>query len=109
MVFIEFFGVMLMFAFLMTIVFMPAALIIADFRHFVKKKEAPVFESVAFLTGGAYMFLGLVCWNILGYQDFFGSHMIFIIVFAICGLFSYHKLKSEIHIFNLMSKKVLTF
>lgn len=93
MVVIEFFGVLLMFAFLMTSVFMPAALIIADFRHFVKKKEAPVFELVAFLTGGAYMFLGLVCWDMLGYQEFFDRHMIFIIVFAICGLFSYHKLK----------------
>lgn len=103
----EFLGVLFMFAFLMTIVLLPAALIIADFKHFVKKKESPVFESVAFLTGGAYMFLGMVCWNILGYQDFFDSHMIFIIVFAICGLFSYHKLKFKRRGYPHSVKKVL--
>ncbi len=91
--FAEFFGVLLMFAFLVTIALMPLALIIADFRHFVKKKEAPIFELVAFMTGGVYMFLGLVCWDMLGYPDFFSSHMIVIIVFAICGLSAYHKLK----------------
>lgn len=93
MVFIEFFGVLLMFAFLMTIVFMPAALIIADFRHFVKKKEAPVFELVAFLTGGAYMFLGLVCWNMLGYREFYSNHLVVITVLSLCGFSAYHKLK----------------
>lgn len=91
--FIEFFGILLMFAFLATIVFLPAALIIADFRHFVKKKEAPVFELVAFLTGGVYMFLGLVYWDMLGYQDFFSKHLVVITVFAIFGLSAYHKLK----------------
>lgn len=105
--FAEFFGVLFMFAFLVTIVLMPLALVIADFRHFVKKKEASIFELVAFLTGGVYMFLGLVCWDMLGYPDFFSSHMIVIIVFAICGLFSYHKLKFKRRGYHPSVKKLL--
>ena len=91
--FVDFLGVLLMFAFLVTIVLMPAALVIADFRHFVKKKEAPVFELVAFLTGGVYMFLGLVCWDMLGYEDFFRKYLVVIAVLALCGFSAYHKVK----------------
>ena len=103
----EFLGVLFMFAFLMTIVLLPAALIIADFKHFVKKKEAPVFESVAFLTGGAYMFLGLVCWNILGYQDFYSNHLVVITVLAICGFATYHKLKFKRRGYHPVVNKLL--
>lgn len=89
-----------------TLFLLPVILIALDFIFFVKKKEKPIFELIAFLVGSAYMALAYLIWELPGYQQslniygtanahepFNREYMPAIILFAVWGFFSYFMLK----------------
>ncbi|MBQ2803762.1 MAG: hypothetical protein IJF07_07675 [Lachnospiraceae bacterium] len=91
-----------------TLVLLPIVLIVMDLLFFIRKKEKPVFELIAFITGGVYMIMGYTIWdlpeydvalNILGTENahapFSEEHLGAIILFACWGFCSYFILKCK--------------
>ena len=85
---------------------LPVALVAWDFISFLRKKERPVFELIAFLTGGAYMVFAYFLWdlppydsalNIYGFSNvhepFNSEHILTLIAVAVMGFISYYILK----------------
>lgn len=96
----------LSFIILSTFFIIPVALVALDFVFFVKKKERPIFELIAFLTGGGYMILAYILWdlppydsalNIYGtanvHEPFNSEHLLTLATMAVVGFFSYYILK----------------
>ena len=96
----------LSFIILGTIFIIPVALVALDFVFFIKKKERPIFELIAFFTGGGYMILAYMLWdlppydaslNIYGtanvHEPFNSEHLLTLIAVAVVGFFSYFILK----------------
>lgn len=89
-----------------SIIVLPVALIALDIVFYVKKKERPFFELIAFFIGSIYMALGYGVWdapNYTGSLNLYGSanvhepfsteHILSICVFMLCGFGSYFILK----------------
>ena len=51
-----------------TLVLLPIVLIVMDLLFFIRKKEKPVFELIAFITGGVYMIMGYTIWDLPEYD-----------------------------------------
>lgn len=96
----------LSFIILSVIFILPVALVALDFVFFVKKKEKPIFELLAFGTGGAYMIFAYILWdlppydsalNIYGianvHEPFSSEHLPTLAAIAVVGFFSYYILK----------------
>lgn len=84
----------------------PFILIALDIGFAVKKQERPLFELIAFFTGGVYMAFAYLLWDLPDYRQplnlympirahepFSNEHMSAIILFALWGFFSYFLLK----------------
>ncbi|MBQ8597732.1 MAG: hypothetical protein IJ409_08090 [Lachnospiraceae bacterium] len=89
-----------------TLFVLPIALVALDFVFFIKKKERPIFELIAFGTGGAYMILAYMLWdlppydsalNIYGmanvHEPFNSEHLLTLVAIAVVGFFGYYILK----------------
>ncbi len=85
---------------------LPFILIGMDVMFFVKGQEKPIFELMAFLTGGLYVMMALVFWELppwnvplnrlsspAAHEPFSSEHFIAIGLFALWGFSSYFLLK----------------
>lgn len=84
----------------------PPLLIALDIVFFIKKKERPIFELIAFFLGGIYMSLAYTIWELPEYNEalnIFGSanihtpvsreHLFAVVLFSCWGFMSYFILK----------------
>lgn len=90
----------------MALLLAPVVLLALDIMFCVQKREVPLFELAAFLTGSIYTMLALVVWELPDYrtplngydtarvhEPFSKEHFVSIMLFALWGFFSYFILK----------------
>ena len=65
----DFIGEILPFVLFGVMFFLPPILIIIDIVFLVKKKEHPIFESIAFFVGTAEMFFAYFIWDLPPYTQ----------------------------------------
>ena len=88
------------------ILILPLLLVILDVVFFMRKKERPLFELIAFFIGSVYMIFAFLLWDLPDYErsiNIFGMENIHepvasrywpaLLLFALWGFFSYYFLK----------------
>lgn len=83
-------------------IILPVFLVVMDIINYTKKKARPVFELIAFITGGVYMALAYWVWDLPGYEQalniygfenvhepFSSRHLLTLLMFALAGFVCY--------------------